>query len=694
MIQQEKIRNVALISHGGAGKTTLSEAILFNTGEVDRLGRVDNGQAMLDYDPEEVKRKISINASLANLKWKDYKINLLDTPGYFDFVGEVLSSLRVVDACIVVVDAVAGLEVGTELVWGYADEQSLPRIVFVNKMDKEHADFYKTTEKLNEEGLKVTPFQLPIGSAQSFVGIVDLIKLKAYKYKDGKAEAGEIPAEMLSQVNSYRERLIEAAAEADEQLTEKYLEGMDLSEEEISRGLTQGVKNGLIVPIICGSAYQNIAIPHILDIIVNLLPSPIERGSITGTLPDSSEEKAINPSPSSACSALVFKVITDPYIGEMTLLRVYSGSISPGALVYNPTRNIKEKVSHISFVKGKNRVDVPQIGCGDIGALIKFKGALAGETLCDPENSIILKPINFPEAAISTSVNPKTKADQEKMSLALHRLHDEDPTFTIYYDHELGQTIISGMGEVHIDVMISRLQKKFGVEVEMEKPKVPYRETIRVGAKGEGKYKRQTGGRGQYGHALIEISPLPRNSEETFIFENNIFGGAVPAKYIPPIEKGIKDTMSKGILAGYHVLWVKINLYDGSFHEVDSSDMAFQIAGSFAIKDAFKKANPILLEPILEVQVTVPEENMGDVIGDLNSRRGKIQGMEPLGKHQELIKAYVPQAEMYKYATTLRSITRGRGVHHLSFSHYEEIPSLIAEKIIAAAAAAKEEEVG
>lgn len=684
MIQPNKIRNVALISHEKAGKTTLGEASLFNAGETDRLGRVDNGQSMLDYDPEEVKRKLSIHSSLFYLKWKDKKINILDTPGYFDFAGDVLSSLRVVDSCIVVIDAVSGVKIGTELVWQYADEQNLPRIVFINKIDKEYSDFYKTLDAVKDiERIKgnITAFQLPIGNADNFRGVIDLIKMKAYEYKNGKAEEVKIPEEMLNDVNTYRERLMESAAEADDGLTEKYLETMELSEEDISLGLTKGIKNGDIIPVLCGSAYQNIAIAPLLDIISELMPSPIEKNTITGTHPDTSEEKTISLSPTSPTAALVFKVIADPYIGEMTFIRVYSGSISSGFLAYNPTQQSKEKVSHICFVKGKNRNEVTEIGCGDIGALVKFKHARSGETLCCNENPVQLPSITFPETAISIAINPRTKADQEKMSAALHRLHEEDPTFTLHYDPELGQTIIAGLGEIHLDVMISQLQKKFGVDVDTEKPKIPYRETIRSSAKGEGKYKRQTGGKGQYGHALIEILPLQMNTEHTFEFENHIFGGAIPAKYIPSIEKGIKETMDKGILAHYPIIWVKIKLNDGSFHEVDSSDIAFQLAGSFAFKNAFEMAHPILLEPITEVDVTVPEEYMGDIIGDLNSRRSKIQGMEPLGKTQ-LVKATVPQSEMYKYATTLRSITHGRGTYHMIFSHYEEVPSLIAGKII------------
>lgn len=460
-------------------------------------------------------------------------------------------------------------------------------------------------------------------------------------------------------------------------MTEKYLETLGLKEDEILTGLTNGIKSGMIIPVVCGSSYNNVAIHPLLDMLIDFLPSPVERRDVVGTNPEEKRTCSLD----APFSGIVFKVITDPYIGEMTFFRTYSGIVHTGEDIYNSTRNHKEKVSHICFVMGKNRNEVPEIGSGDIGALVKFKGAFIGDTLCSPDAHIEFPNIVFPESTTEIAASPKTKQDQEKMSIALTKLHDEDPTFKIRYDHEIGQTIISGMSELHLEVMINKLHKKFGVDVNVEKPKVPYREAIKSPAKGEGKHKRQTGGRGQYGHALIEIEPLKLNSETTFEFENNLFGGSIPSKYVPSIEKGIKETMEKGILAGYHILWVKVRLYDGSFHEVDSSDIAFQLAGSFAFKDAFQNANPILLEPIMKVEAKVPEEYMGDVIGDLNSRRGRIQGVDSIGRTQT-VRAYVPQAEMYKYSTSLRSITRGRAIHHAEFSHYEEVPHQFVEKII------------
>lgn len=684
-LQPQNIRNVGIIGHGGTGKTSLVEALLFNNNVTNRLGRVDDGNTMLDFDPNEIERKISINAGLAYLNWKKHKINIIDTPGYTDFVGEVIRTLRIVDACIVLIDATSGVEIGTEIVWKYANEYNLPRIIFINKMDKENADFYKTLDMIKEDVRKeilnskanIVPIQLPLGQAANFNGVIDLVKLKSYTYKDGKGEVEEIPKDDLDKVNNFREKLIEAIAETSDELTEKYLETLGLKEDEILTGLTNGIKSGMIIPVVCGSSYNNVAIHPLLDMLIDFLPSPVERRDVVGTNPEEKRTCSLD----APFSGIVFKVITDPYIGEMTFFRTYSGIVHTGEDIYNSTRNHKEKVSHICFVMGKNRNEVPEIGSGDIGALVKFKGAFIGDTLCSPDAHIEFPNIVFPESTTEIAASPKTKQDQEKMSIALTKLHDEDPTFKIRYDHEIGQTIISGMSELHLEVMINKLHKKFGVDVNVEKPKVPYREAIKSPAKGEGKHKRQTGGRGQYGHALIEIEPLKLNSETTFEFENNLFGGSIPSKYVPSIEKGIKETMEKGILAGYHILWVKVRLYDGSFHEVDSSDIAFQLAGSFAFKDAFQNANPILLEPIMKVEAKVPEEYMGDVIGDLNSRRGRIQGVDSIGRTQT-VRAYVPQAEMYKYSTSLRSITRGRAIHHAEFSHYEEVPHQFVEKII------------
>ncbi|MDI6703575.1 MAG: elongation factor G [bacterium] len=674
-----RLRNVGLISHGGAGKTSLTEAILFNTKTTDRLGRVDNGTATTDYLEEEIERKISISSSLAQANWGGYKINIIDTPGYMDFVGEVKRALRVVEGVIVVIDAVSGLEVGTEIVWNMADEENLPRIVFINKMDKENASFHKSYESIkNGLNANVIPIQLPIGEEGNFRGVIDLIGQKAYVYKDGDFKIEEIRDDLKDKSHSYREKLIEAIVETDDTLTEKYLEGKELTEEELRKTLSKAIKEQKLIPVLCGSAYNNIGIHPLLDNLIEVLPDPFFQKFIIGKN-ESDEEEKREISVNEPFSSLVFKVMTDPYVGDLTLFRVFSGKVRTGQEIYNSTKGEKERIGHICQIHGKQRREVGEIVTGDVGAVIKLRNVSTSDTLCDPAHPIRLKPIDFPNPTISIAVNPKTKQDQEKLSIGLSHLEDEDPTFRVKLEHELGQTIISGMGEIHLEVMIDRLRKRFGIEVNLEKPKIPYRETIKKTAKGEGKYKRQSGGRGQYGHAFLEIEPKPRG--EGFEFVNEIFGGAIPAKYIPAIEKGVKEAMNKGILAGYPVIDTKVRLYDGSFHTVDSSDLAFNIAASLAFKNAFNEASPVLLEPIMQVEVMAPEEYMGDIISDLNGRRGKIQGMEPKGTIQ-IIKALVPQAEMYKYSTNLRSITRGRGIFNMEFSHYEEVPSHLAQKII------------
>ncbi len=694
-----KLRNLTFIGHGGAGKTTLAEAFFYNVGLTNRLGRVDDGQTIMDYDEEEINRKISINLSVGHCDWKGYRINLLDTPGYTDFVGEVLRSLYVVDHAILVVDAVNGVGIGTEQVWEYASERNLPNIVFINKMDKDNAQFEKVVGELKEKLKKDNTsgrgstsgggstsgrenfvcFQLPIGTAQTFSGIIDLIKMKAYS--EGMKEI-EVPKEMSGLVTEYREKLVEAAVEADDTLTEKYLEGEILSEAEIIRGLTMMIKEGNITPILCGSAYKNIGIFPLMEFICNFMPSPLERGCLIGINPDNNQEEERMPNDKEHSAAIVFKVITDPYVGELTLIRVYCGQIVSGMEVYNATTGKKERIGQTVLIQGKGRSEVAQLSTGEIGALVKFKGGHTGQTLCDIHHPIKYPSLEFPHPLISTAIVPKTKADQEKISIALGKLQEEDSTFKMHFQHEFGQTIISAMGELHLDIMMSRLKHKFGADVILESPRIQYRETIRNAAKGEGKYKKQTGGRGQYGHAILEIAPLHLNEPSNFEFVNKIFGGSIPSKYIPAIEKGVVECMQKGIIAGYPVVWIKVKLVDGSFHEVDSSDMAFQIAGSFALKDAFERAQPILIEPIMEVTATVPEAYTGDVIGDLNSRRGRILGMEPCGKMQSVL-AHCPEVELYKYATSLRSITHGRGKFAMKFFSYEEMPSHLAEKIIA-----------
>ncbi|MEW5767653.1 MAG: elongation factor G [bacterium] len=681
MFQTSRIRNTGLISHGGAGKTSLTEAILFDTEVINRLGRVEEGNTVSDYDPDEVKRGISINATLVHTQWKGHKLNIIDTPGYADFIGEVVRTLQVVDSCIVLCDAASGVEVGTELVWGYADKYNLPRAVFINKMDKENANFSKVVDDLkNVFSAPVVPVQIPIGKEAGFKGVIDLVQNKAFIFSEGKVKEEAIPADLSDKTAAAKNSLVEAIAETDDELLEQYLEGEKLTDDQINQAMKLAIAQRKIIPVLCGSAYHNIGIQPLLDFITTNLPTSDYAGKITIKNSNTNKDEERKLSPEAPFVARVFKVITDPFVGELTFFKVYSGVLHSSSDVFNATQNHKERIGHICLMEGKERKEIGDVGAGDIAAVVKLKGTKTGDTLCDSAHPAVFDPLDIPEPVMSLAVFPKTKADQEKLSTALHRLSEEDSTFRIYHDHELKQTIIQGMGEVHLELTLDRMMRKFGVEIEVEKPKIAYRETIRKSSKGEGKYKKQSGGRGQYGHCFLEIEPLPSGSE--FEFENKIFGGAIPSKYVPAVEKGVKEAMNKGVLAGYPVINTKVILYDGSFHTVDSSDLAFQIAGSFGFKKAFEGAAPVLLEPVMDVEVKVAKEYMGDIIGDLNSRRGKIQGMEEHGG-SSVVKALVPEAEMYKYSTSLRSITHGRGTHKMKFSHYEEVPHQLAEAIIA-----------
>lgn len=679
----DKLRNVALIAHGGAGKTSLAEAMLFVSGTTKRKGNVDEGTSILDYDPQEVQRKISINASVAPAEWKDCKINLIDTPGYFDFVGEVIGSLRVADGAIVVVCASSGVEVGTEKVWGYADDYGMPRMVFINKLDRENANFFAVVEKLREMyGQNVIPIQIPIGQAENFRGIVDLVKMKAFVRGDKGVEETDIPAEVQSDVDKYREALMEAVAVTDDELAMKYLEGEELSQEEIEKALGEGTKAGEITPVACGSAHAGIGIDSLLDYCVHCFPAPSETGAVKGTVPGSDEEVTRQPSAEEPLSALVFKTMADPYVGRLSLFRVYSGVLKSDSQVHNSTKGTDERIGQVFLIKGKEQIPVDSVVAGDLAAVAKLQQTTTGDTLCDKNKPIKLKPINFPQPSLSMAVHPHAKGDEEKVSTGLNRLAEEDPTFTVEKITETGETVISGMGDVHLEVIASRLSNKFGVEVDLTVPKVPYKETIRGKVEVEGKHKKQSGGRGQYGHVFLRLEPLPPGGG--FEFVDEIFGGAVPRQYIPAVEKGIVETMHEGVLAGYPVVDVKATLYDGSYHSVDSSEMAFKIAASMAFKKGFMDAQPVLLEPIMNVEVTVPEAYMGDIIGDLNKKRGRILGMDPKDGYQ-VVKAHVPQAEMFRYAIDLRSITQGRGSFTMTFDHYEEVPAHIAEQVIAEA---------
>ncbi len=688
----DDIRNVCLISHSGAGKTSLVEAMLFDAGISERMGRVDDGNTTTDYDPEEQRRKISINLALAPCEWRGVKINLLDAPGYFDFVGEVRAGLRVSEGALLVLDAVGGVEVGTELVWSYAREYQTAVLLVVNKMDRENADFLRAVEAAREAfEARVIPLQIPIGKEESFRGVVDLVARKAYVF-DGRAAAGfgeeEIPAELLPQVEEWRESVVEAAAEADDVLLEKYLEGEELSEEEIWAGLRRAVIERKVIPALCCSALSNIGVQPVLDACCRLLPAPSDAPPVEGRHPENEETVSRKPALEEPFSALVFKTVADPYVGRLSLFRVYSGVIRSDTHVYNPNKKRSERIGQLFIMRGKHQEPVAELRAGDLGAVAKLQETSTGDTLCDQAHPVVYPAITFPAPVFSVAVEPKSKGDEEKISSGLARLMEEDPTFRVEKNRQTLQTVISGMGEMHLDVITERLRRKFGVEVNLKTPKVPYKETIKSAAEAEGKHKKQTGGRGQYGHVFLRLEPLEPG--KGFEFVDKIFGGAVPKQYIPAVEKGVRETMQEGVLAGYPVTDVMVTLYDGSYHPVDSSELAFKIAASLAFKKAFMDAQPTLLEPVMRVEVLVPERFMGDVIGDLNRKRGRILGMEPRGRSQ-VVRALVPLAEMFRYAIDLRSITQGRATYSMEFSHYEEVPANIAAEIIEKARKEKEE---
>jgi elongation factor G len=676
----EFLRNVALVGHGGTGKTSLAEAMLFVAKAINRLGRVDDGTTVLDFDPEETRRQISINTAQAPAEWKNHKINILDTPGYFDFVGDVIAALTVADSGLLVVCASSGVEVGTEKGWAYLEDAGLPRTVFVNKMDRENANFSRVVEQLRSFfGPKLVPVQLPIGEADTFSGIVDLVTMKAY-FKDGDSfKEGPIPADMQDQVGAAREEMIEAASVADEDLMMKYLEGEALTDEEIENAVRLGTQTGEMVPILCGSAQSTLGIALLNDHIVQCMPSPANR-TITGT--NAQGEEVTVSAAGDELAALVYKTMADPYVGKLTLFRVFSGTIRSDSTCFNVRTGRDERIGQLFLIKGKEQLPVSKIGPGDLGAVAKLQDTTTNDTLTSKDAKLSLKPIDFPKPNMTLAIQPKAKGDEDKIASSLGRLSEEDPTIRVERRADTGQNLIHGMGDVHIEILTSRLQKKFGVEVELSTPVVPYRETIRGRAKAEGKHKKQTGGRGQFGHVFLEISPADPDAEDRLTFVDDIFGGAVPRNYIPAVEKGLREILDDGPLAGYPVEGVRVSLYDGSYHPVDSSEMAFKIAASLAFRKGFMDANPVLLEPIMNVEITVPEAFMGDVMGDMNKRRGRILGMEPRGGLQ-VIRAQVPMAEMFKYAIDLRSMTQGRGSFTSEFSHYEEVPAQIAEQVIA-----------
>jgi len=679
----ERTRNIGIMAHIDAGKTTTTERILFYTGRVHKIGEVHEGAATMDWMEQEQERGITITSAATTCFWRDHRINIIDTPGHVDFTVEVERSLRVLDGAIGVFSAKEGVEPQSETVWRQADRYGVPRIAYVNKMDIIGADFLAVVKDMRERlGANAVAIQLPIGAENDFVGMIDLIERKAIVYKDelGKErEVTDIPAHLVDQAEELRNELIEKVAEVDEELMIKYLEGEEITVEDLKAALRRGVCAVKIFPVLCGSSYRNKGVQSLLDAVVDYLPAPNDVPDIRGTLPDGSEtnRKSGDDQP---FAALAFKIMSDPYVGKLTFFRVYSGVLSSGSYVLNSTKGKRERIGRILRMHANHREEVDEVYAGDIAAAVGLKDTITGDTLCDEKNPIILESMNFPEPVINVAIEPKTKADQEKMSTALAKLAEEDPTFRYYTDEETGQTIIEGMGELHLEIIVDRMKREFKVETNVGKPQVAYRETFRASAKVEGKYVRQTGGRGQYGHVWIEFEPLPQGSG--FVFENKIVGGVVPKEYIPAVQAGIEEAMRGGVLAGYPLTDIKATIFDGSYHEVDSSEMAFKIAASMALKAAKDHCNPVLLEPIMKVEVTVPEEYMGDVMGMLNSRRGRIEGMDERSGAR-VIRAKVPLAEMFGYSTVLRSGTQGRGVFSMEFSHYEEVPRSIAEEIIA-----------
>jgi len=676
----ENIRNTVLLSHCGAGKTSVSEAILFTAGAISRLGKVDDGASISDYDPDEVKRKISINLSLLPCQWRDTKVNLVDTPGYSDFVGEVKAGIRVCEGATIVICAASGIEVGTGQVWGYCEEAGLPRLILINKMDRENADFYRTVEEVQSKfGSKCLPLQLPVGAHTSFQGIIDLLTMKSYTGSPQKEV--EIPSSLQAQADSFREKLVEAVAEVDDRLIEKYLGGEDLSLEELKTGLRQAITSGSIIPILAGSALQNVGINQLLNAVCDYLPSPKEQKvAIDGD--------SVEPSQDASLGALVFKTSADPYVGKLTYFRVYTGVIDSNSQVWNATRSGMERIGQLFTLRGKAQEPMSQVKAGDIGAVAKLNLTSTGDTLCSQDKPAKIAPVLFPEPIFGEAVHPKTKADIDKLGAALTRLVEEDPTLRVHREADTGETILSGIGETHLEVAADKMLRKFGVGVELETPKVPFKETITVTAKAEYKHKKQSGGHGQYGHVLLELEPLPRGSANEFA--SKVVGGSVPKNYIPAVEKGVNEAIQEGVLAHYPVVGTKTTLYDGSFHPVDSSEICFKIAGAQALKKGLSQAQPILLEPIMNLKVTVPGDLTGDIIGDLNTKRARVLGMNPEGD-TNVIEAQVPLAEIQRYAIDLKSMTQGRANYIVELSCYEEVPILITQKIVAERQAEKAE---
>ncbi len=683
--ESKSIRNLTIVGHGSTGKTTLCESFLYLSGKSDRPGRVDDGSSVMDYEPEEQKKHVSINSATNSIDWNKSRINIIDTPGDSNFAFDTKSCLRVADSAVVLIDAVGGVEFQTEKVWEYANEFRLPRIVLVNRLDRERSDFFKAVESISSRlGAKITVCALPIGKEDAFTGVVDLTVMKALQYDEQKknVKAVDIPADMAETVQKYREILTEDIAETDDSLMNKYLESGELSAEDMEEGLKKGILQGSLIPVYCGSALKHIGIHPFLDAIAHYLPSPVDRGSIYGTKPGSEDQEIRTPDESAPFSAFVFKTIADPFAGRLTLFRVYSGTLNADQGLYNASRNLTERISNIFFLEGKTQKPAESLVPGDIAAVAKLKETATGDTLCAEKAPIVYPRMIPPVPIISFAVEAKSRGDEDKLSTSINRLIDEDMTLSFHRNDQTNEMILSGMGQIHIEVAVEKMKRKFGLEVNLKTPRVPYRETIKGKTRVQGRYKKQSGGRGQFGDTWLEIEPLPRGAG--FEFADKIFGGVVPQQYRPAVEKGIVEAMEEGILAGYPVVDLRVALVDGSYHTVDSSEMAFKIAGSLGFKKGVLDCQPILLEPIVNIVIEIPDEYMGDVIGDLNSRRGKVLGMDSLG-HNQIIKGQAPLAEILRYAPDLRSMTSGRGNFTYTHSHYEEVPSFIAEKIIAEA---------
>ncbi len=681
-VELAKIRNIGIVAHIDAGKTTTTERILFYTGRVHRIGEVDEGSATMDWMVQERERGITITSAATTCIWRDHRINIIDTPGHVDFTVEVERSLRVLDGAVVVLSAVEGVQPQSETVWRQADRYRVPRILYVNKMDRTGADFLRTVRMVRERlGAAAVPVQLPVGTEDAFQGVVDLVRMKAILYLDDlgtRSDETEIPAAMRQLAEEWREKMVDAVAEMDDDLTAKYINGRPLSQEEIRRGLRLGTISAKLVPVLAGSSFRNKGVQPLLDAVVDYLPAPVDIPAIQGIHPDTKAPVLRRPDPAEPFCALAFKIVTDPYVGKLTYFRVYSGTLKAGSYAYNANKGKKERVSRILQMHANHREDIPEATAGNVVAAVGLKDTTTGDTLCDQDHPLVLESMQFPEPVIAVAVEPKTKADEDKLGTALAKLAEEDPTFKVRFDHETGQTLIAGMGELHLEIIVDRMLREFGVQANVGRPQVAYKETIRQPAEAEGRYIRQTGGRGQYGHVEIILEPLPRGTG--IEFEDEIKGGDIPREFIPPVEDGIREAAESGVLAGYPVVDFRARLIDGSYHDVDSSEIAFKIAGSMAFKEAMAKAKPVLLEPVMKVEVVTPESYMGDVIGDLNARRGRIESIEQQGTIR-IIRALVPLAEMFGYATALRSNTQGRATHTMEPSHYEEVPASIAEQI-------------